>query len=525
MAKSNNTPTANCGPKKNPLKVIFRPYFNARYQNFQNIVSKADFFSQMPYAWVAYQEAYVRQWDEWASGFVLSLHRGDFFSVGMGKTVIDILTRECMKGGYRFDGVNNESVKFITDWAQKTNFNDIVELGFHNANRLGNNILRLNVIRGAGEAYVTSHPVNRTYFEVNRRDEIVKARFIDMLANGTTKGDQYYTIEDRIAFGGKCYYKIRIFLYNGTATYNAWSECKNSDSIDDATRARFTDLYGNIVAGKWYELPFRTLACYNWKNTCTSSAISAMTGFADSSIHTALDILYSIDYNWSMGQLDQYFGRTRVIVPKAMNRQTQKVIHHGVDLGEALLQVQDAPLEDDVYNEVPSDNGIVDKPMQPFFIQPDLRGEARKYIRDSDLELLASKVGLSSSTLANHLNYNKSKTATEVDTEKDTTDITVENKRNLANRAIDALLKDLCEFYNLDGDVDITWNLSGKGNKEDILTEYRNGVMPLKQCIKRLHPELTNAEVDEWIAELRESQQSSQYGNDINSIFGLGDEH
>lgn len=527
MAKSNNNSNAvsNCAPAKNPLRTVFRNYFRARYQNFQNIVSNQEFYSDMPSAWVTYQNAYVKQWEEWASGFVLSLHRNNFFSTGMGKTVIDILVRECMKGGYRFDGVKDADTKFVTDWAEQTQLSDIVELGFHNANRLGNNILRLNIVRGKGAAYCTSHPVSRTYFEVNRRDEVVKARFVDMLANGTADNKQYYTMEDRIAYNGKNYYRIKIYLYDGTATYAAWSEYANFDMLEPGIESHFADLYGNVTPGQWYELPFKTLGCYNWKNTSASSAISQMTGFADSSLHTALDILYSIDYNYSMGQLDQYFGRTRVIMPKAMQSQTRQVIHNGVDIGEALMQVADAPLEDDVYSEAPSGDNIVDKPMQPLFIQPDLRGEAHKYIRDSDLELLASKVGLSSSTLANHLNYNKSKTATEVDTEKDTTDVTVETKRRLANRALDAMLKDVCFFYGLKSDVDITWNLSGKGNKEDILSEYGRGLMPLKQCIKRLHPELTEAEVDEWVAQLKADNQSSPYDNSLDGIFGMGDEH
>lgn len=528
MAKANtggNNAASNCAPVKNPLRSVFRNYFKARYQNFQNIVSNAEYYADMPNAWVTYQNAYVRQWDEWASGFVPSLHRGNFFATGMGKTVIDILVRECMKGGYRFDGVSNADSKFITEWAEKTQFSDIIELGFHNANRLGNNILRLNIVRGKGEAYCTSHPVNRTYFEVNRRDQVVKARFIDMLANGTAADKQYYTMEDRVAFNGKNYYRIKVYVYESTATYAAWDEYPDLNRLEPCVLSHFTDLYGNVALGQWYELPFKTLGCYNWKNTSASSAISQMTGFADSSLHTALDILYSIDYNYSMGQLDQYFGKTRVITPKAMTKQTRPVIHNGVDIGEVLEQVAEAPLEDDVYSEVPAGDNILDKPIQPLFIQPDLRGEARKYIRDSDLELLASKVGLSSSTLANHLNYNKSKTATEVDSEKDTTDITVETKRRLANRALDAMLKDLCEFYNLASDVDVTWNLSGKGNKEDILLEYNKGLMPLKQCIKRLHPELTEAEVDEWVTQLKEEKQASSYDTSLNGIFGLGDEH
>ena len=139
--------------------------------------------------------------------------------------------------------------------------------------------------------------------------------------------------------------------------------------------------------------------------------------------------------------------------------------------------------------------------------------------------MLASKVGLSSSTLANHLTYNQSKTATEIDRETDTTDVTVANKRALANLAINAMLADICAFFDIEAEVDITWNRNGTNNKDAIIEEYARGTMPLKECISRLHPELTKLEVEEWVAELQQEKQASPYGNDINSIFGLGDEH
>jgi AraC-like DNA-binding protein len=138
-----------------------------------------------------------------------------------------------------------------------------------------------------------------------------------------------------------------------------------------------------------------------------------------------------------------------------------------------------------------------------------------KLIRDSNLELLASKVGLSSTTLANHLTYNTSKTATEVVSETDTTDVTVANKRELAERAINALISDVLRFYFIVGEVDITWNTNGQNsqrNKDAILAEFNAQLMPRVEAIKRLHPELTQAEVEEWDKQL--AQQNS-----IDDIF------
>ncbi len=509
------TSTSSTAPIQNPLKKIFTPYFRARWQNYQNIVSNAVFFSKMPANWLMYQTAYVRQWDEWTRGFVLQLHRGDFFSIGIGKTVCEIITRECMKGRFRFDGENWNAVDFVTKWAESNNFSDIVQKGFLNANRLGNNILRLNVISGEGEVYPSTHAVDRVYFEVNRKEEISKARFLDYLSADTTSKTDYYTVEDRILIDGVPYYRVELFQNSGVVTNPTWVKVgRQITEMDLITQSRFRDLYGDIDNGEWYILPFKTLGCYNWKNSPTSTAINSMPGYAESSVHTALDILYSLDYDWSMAQLDQYWGRTRVIVPKEMQQKRGPVIYEGRTYDEAIYEAS-APLNDDVFLQTPANGLISDKPTQPLFIQPDLRGEMHKLIRDSNLELLASKVGLSSTTLANHLTYNTSKTATEVVSETDTTDVTVANKRELAERAINALISDVLRFYFIVGEVDITWNTNGQNsqrNKDAILAEFNAQLMPRVEAIKRLHPELTQAEVEEWDKQL--AQQNS-----IDDIF------
>lgn len=512
---------------------VFQRYFRARWQNWQNIVSRATFYTQMPTEWVTYQNNFVKQWEQWASGFVLTLHRGDFFSTGMGKTVCDILVRECMRGNYRFDSADADASKRLSNWAADNHMDEVIMNGFAFANRLGNAILRLNINAQKAAIYPTVHPVNSTYFQVNRAGKIVKARFFDMLDDGTTENEKYIVVEDRIMLDDKPYYRVCLKKFNSVATNPQMTNGANVnsfDTLDDGAKSTFKALYGNIKLGVWYGLPFKTLGCYNWKNTSTSSAVTEMHGYSDSSLHTALDILYAIDYNYSMGQLDQYFGRTMVLIPPEMQRKTgEHVIFQGKDYDEAVLSVQEAPLSGTVFVQTPSgNNGILDgKPTAPIFIQSNLRGAERKQLHDFYLEMLAAKVGLSSSTLANHLTYNAAKTATEIDKESDTTDVTVANKRDLANIAINDMLKEVCNYIGINAEVDITWNRTGTGNKDAIMEEYRAGIMPLKECIARLHPELSKAEVEQWVNELAEQQQqqAATSNGDLDKIFGLGDEH
>lgn len=521
MANTNATPAGSAAPLKNPLAKYFRNYFRARWQNWQNLISNEVFFSKMPSSWLTYQQAYVRQWDEWSRGFVLQLHRKDMFSVGMGYTVCDIVTRECMKGGFRFDGAEQDANKFANDWAEENNLNDVVAKGFMNANRLGNNILRLNVVAGGHEVYPSAHGVDRVYFEINRKQEIVRARFIDYLTADTYKGDEYYTVEDRIFMDGAPYYRVKLYKNAGNITNPSFNDVgAGIERLDYFTRSRFADLYGDIKPNVWYKLPFRTLGCYNWQNKAASVSINSMPGYSDSTLHTALDVLYSIDYNWSMGQLDMYWGRTRVVIPKEFKKRETPLVIEGRTYQEAMSA--EAELSDDVYMELPSGNTLSDKPVQPTFMQPDLRGETHKYIRDADLELLASKVGLSSSTLANHLTYNNSKTATEVDAESDTTETTVGNKRDFAARAINEMISDVLAFYGVIGGVSVTWNQSGnnKRTRQNVLDEFNARLMPLREAVKRLHPELTESDVDEWCQRLENDNREADVFSDA-SLLGV----
>lgn len=512
----------SAAPLNNQARAVFQSYFKARWQNFQNIINRSEFYADMPSAWLTYQRAYVKQWNDWASGFVPSLHQADFFSLGMGKTVVDILTRECIDGGYRIDGTDPETTAQVEKWRRDNLLDKDVEKGFANSNALGNVLIRANVVSGKGEMYATIHPVNTCYFSCNRQGEVVVARFKDMIVSGTADNVQWWAVEDRVMKDGEPYYRIRAQRFEGQVTqgFTDRGYC-DGEQMDEFVKSVWADLYGDIEPGKWYRFPDETLGVWNWKNTAYNLAIAAMNGYAMSSLHTSLDVLYAIDYNYTMGQLDQYYGRTRVIVPKTFAT-PKPIVFNGQTYPEAFNSVQLGPLDSDIFTEAPGTGVIADKPQQPLFIQPDLRQEARKSLHDHYLQILASKVGLSATTLANHLTYNKAKTATEVDTEEDTTDKTVYEKRQLANEAINGLLAMVVRFYGLKGKVQITWNKNGDKRKADVMDEYTRGVMPLEECVRRLHPELGDSEVQKWVEQLQAERQPQ---SDEGFSFGLGDEY
>lgn len=501
-----------------PTRRAFAPYFTARWQNMQNIVNDSVFYAMVSPRFITYYQTYIQQWLEWARGFVPQLHQRDFFSTGIGYTVCDIFARECMSGGYRIVSQDEETTEFFERYSREvigTSFNEM----FFLQSAGGNVILSLTPIDG--ELFMQAIPINRIFFDIGRTGKITRAMIFNRLSTGAADYG-YYARETRVTVDGKSYICVDFGLNGGTSTSPAWSKYGVDLKVPSEIQAQWEYNYGSLKPSTWYELPESIgIGLYNVKNKAVASAFTDMPGYSDSTLHTALDVLYSIDFNYSMQQLDMYWGRTRVLVPREMQKRViaapvkpdeewPKPINlcRAVDNIEAAAY-NDNALGDDIYCKILDENSVDGKPIQPEFIQPQLRGDAHKYIRDADLELLASKIGLSSSTLANHLTYTQSKTAEQVRTEQDTTAITVNNKRNLASVAINQMLRAIARFYGLSDDVSIVWNRYGANSAMDnaaLLEDYRAGNIPKKEYLKRRFPDLADDQIDEWVEELKNEE-------------------
>lgn len=500
-----------------PSRKLFRPMFRARWQNMQNIVNDSAFIDMIPEPYVSYYIAFIEQCLQWSRGFVPMLHRSDFFSTGIGYTVCEIFARECMSGGYRIESLNPELKAKMEGWAKKDNLDGDLSRMFFNSNAGGNCLLVLTPIEN--DICVGSYPINRCFFQIGRSGQITKATILNRFSAGE---DAYYTKETRLYMNGKPYYRVR--LGKGTIVNSPVWNSASIKTVPPEIQGQWEYAYGDILPETWYELPLPSIGVYNVPNKPLAAAIADIPGYSDSTLYTALDILYSIDYNYTQAQVDMYMGKSRALVPKQMGGASIDVrgkIVDGLSFSEAIAQT---PLDEQFYTEIQT-NGIDGKPIQPTLLQPDLRGEAHKYIRDADLELLASKVGLSSTTLANHLNDNTEKTAHQVDTEENATEKSVALKRQLAANAINAMLCDVAKFYGYDDKVEIAWGRSGANSateNERLLADYQAGTMPLREYLKRRWTDLSEEEIEKWAEQVeQENKQKNLYDGISEEYQGL----
>jgi hypothetical protein len=506
-----------------PSRRLFAPLFRARWQNAQNIVNDSAFYSMIPSKYKPYYEAYIRQWAQWSSGFVLQLHRQDFFSTGIGYTVVEILARECMTGGFRLNATDAQTKEFMERWADDENLTGAFYNMFSATNGTGNAILVLTPVNG--ELYLTAYPINRCFFQIGRRNTITQITLLNRFVAG--EDSAYYARETRAKINGKYYYRVSI-ASSDLVTCPTFSN-NEMENVPEVIKEQWLECYGNIKPNVWYRLPkrLRGIGCYNVKNKETAAALKDMPGYSDASIHTCLDIFYSIDYNYTQSQVDLYMGKSRALIPKQMQKVvmgTTGTLTEGKSFYDAINNYT-PQLEEEFYTQI--GDGLNGDAAKPMFIQPDLREQAHKYIRDSDLEFIASKIGLSASDLANHLNYNYggTKTATQVISEDTTTEKTVNEKRRVAKNAVNKMLSDVAYFYGYECDVEVQWGRAAANSareNQELLADYQAGVLSLRDYLRKRWTDLTEEEIESKAVEIereREKKLQSEQRQFGNALF------
>lgn len=517
-----------------PARKIFAPMFRARWQNMQNIVNDSVFIDKVAPAYKTYYMAFIQQWLQWARGFVPQLHQKDFFSTGIGYTCCDLLTKLCMAGGYRLHATNEETQKFIENWQKEELSNTLNEM-FFESNAGGNSLLILTPIDN--QLYPSVIPINRATFQIGRTGKVSNVRILNRFVAGETA---YYAEEMRATVDGVSYWRVRLACASPILS-PSWGQ-NWLKKVPDCIKEQWRYCYGDIQPGELYRMPtrLRGIGVYNVRNKARASAFTDIPGYSDSSLHTCLDILYSIDFNYTQGQVDQYMGRSRCLIPKNMTGRviqgTPGTLSEGMSFREA-VNYESAPLEEDFYTQI-GDQTVDGKPIEPLFLQPDLRGEARRFIRDADIELLAGKIGVAASSLAAHLAGGGTKTDDQINAEGGVEEKTVSNKRDLADRAINAMLADVAFFYGKDDTgVSIQWGRASANSareNEELFRDYQGGTLTLEDYLKKRWPDMTEAEIKKKAAELEAKQKEAAsldfplgvsetgFGGDINDGYSAG---
>ena len=111
------------------------------------------------------------------------------------------------------------------------------------------------------------------------------------------------------------------------------------------------------------------------------------------------------------------------------------------------------------------------------------------------------------------------RTDDEINAMTDITRATVEDKREIAEESINAMLKLISTLYSLEKPMFLRWSMKSiinpSKNAALITTQLANGTISQETAIKRENPDYTKAELEEELAKIK-GENKAKTNNDFN---------
>ena len=93
--------------------------------------------------------------------------------------------------------------------------------------------------------------------------------------------------------------------------------------------------------------------------------------------------------------------------------------------------------------------------------------------------------------------------------EDNTTEKSVNNKRRLANIAINDMLADVAYFYGLEGEIKIEWGravANSSRDNQELMADYNAGTLPLRDYLRKRWTDLSEFEIERMARDIEEER-------------------
>lgn len=510
--------------------VCFAPtseYIGMALQELYNWVNNTVIFNTVPPLMRPFYRK-IQNFDRWINGYVPEFHD---FSKGvipthLAKAIVDKVSALIYGGGLMLQNVatepdsatdgKSETLKRLGDWIQETAFTSVVQGVIKYAVGLGTACFKLNA-DGAKKLWAEAVPLSRTRYEFDARGGVISARFfIQMFEKDTnTSGESFGLYEERFYREGKPYTVYKIYKINrpvnqgqiptASEVYMTWEE------LPAWIRKQLKGAFYAIRLDSPVLMPFVNLGVYVYRYTPSVSSMPHLR-YGDSVLEGLTKYLCEYDIISSCLDTETYVSRARVLAKKNVKNPSAANANYNAGLDTFIMTYYESM-------------GNTEQPLQ--FIQPEVRAEQFKALRNLTLENIASAIGISPSSFASYLNDNSNRTAREVSAEESSTTLLVENKRYALLNAINTLLEDVRRYYGLTDAVRVEFSKAGQTNYsllvENAVKIYQAGGSSLEQFVRTVNPGMDEAQIKREVDSIRrENEQKMSAAN--NSIFGSMDD-
>ena len=450
--------------------------FNTYYT--YTFINNSQFYALVPAPYVDFYRRFVRQWLYWYDGYVPYFHTqtNGIMSTRLAKSIANKLASQVNGGQMMLDEKeptdNRSGLKFIEKWADKVNLSNNIDTNIEFAFAGGTSLMKLNY--DGKDLWYEPMRMDNFFVDVDWQGNVVDYTGFIHSYTKTVKDKEtnhlYYLLEKR-------YYK-RVYVNDQwvLVPYVKYIVKRATQNLTTARSFDIKDLqdvdwnslpknikqsikkeYGVITIDKEQKMPIQDLGCYLMKATNHISNIPQLQ-FGESIFSTILSHLMSYDYAFSAFNTNQYLGRSRVMLPKPMQKPA--------DANGPRTENFNEGFDSFLYTKV---LGMDPKSQQPVPLQFDLRAKDWQTNRDTILQTMATNLGVNHTTLASYLSTGGEKTAREISVEEGDTALFVQNKREIIKHPINKMLDTVAKFYKKAQNIVVKFSRAG-------LTNMRNNV-------------------------------------------------
>ena len=467
----------------------------------------------------------VENWERWCTGVVPFFH--DFASGVVPTLLAQTVVRKCSEliygGGVMFEKLGGDvdteqevkkaqhsALSYISEeFIPTSNFKRTLSDALYMMCALGTSLLKCNTSAG-GVLWTEAVPLSRFYVSMNAKGDpdavSIYLRPFDVAKGGAGAEDgRFILVEERFwaEINGKRrpYHCYRIYR-SGVMVNQFAAESGASvpwEQLPHRVRQALKESYGAIKIGKVTPLPFRDLGICLLRFTPSVSKMPWLK-MGDSAIERCVEDLCKYDILSAQILTEMYVSRARVIADKTIQSPSARGYSANTGIDGYLFTDREG------YNSTDRSPLTV--------MQPDIRAEQLKGLRNVILENIATSIGISPSSFAPYLQDNSNRTAREVSAEESATALFVENKRDLIIGPINELLKTVLLYKGFTEEVGIQFSKAGQTNYtllvENVARAKSAGIMSLERSVSMINPELDHAQVREEVARINAEQEKKQ---------------
>jgi hypothetical protein len=506
-------------------------YIGMAMQEYYNWVNNSAFYATAP----PYLKPFfwkVQNWEKWINGIVPTFHNLNkgIVPTHFAKAIVDKVSALVYGGGLSLasgedkkdsDDVINEALAFAGEWKQKVKLSSVVQNALKFASGLGTTCFKLNA-DAEKELWLEAVPMNRAKYDFDHNGQIVSAKFyMSVFERGTSRDGYVYGLYEHRYYapdkeGKKApYCDYRVYrIYTNTANQQAPTETYVKwEDLEHWVRKQLKECYSSIRLDTPIRLPLTNLGLFPYRWTdCVSSMPHLKYG--DSVLEGLTKYLCEYDILSAIMDTEMYLGRGRVVASTPIKNSNANNTSYNSGLDSMFLYVESMSTEG-----------------EPFkFIQPAIRSEELKSIRNTLLENVATAIGISPSSFAPYLQDSGNRTAREVSAEESATTLFVENKREGLVNALNDMLNTVMRYYGKNEKVVVAFSKAGQSNYtllvENATTIYQAGGSSLEKYVRTINPDMDEGQIADEVKRIREEQSQGQEPqfNDMDYFGGMTDD-